>query len=126
MRILIVDDDALVRGALVRQLRAAGFDVVGCAADAGTAVEQAEKLRPDVVTMDVDLGRGASGLEATRVIAARLRTCVVVVTSQDVREAALEAGACGFVSKFDALERLVPGIVTAHRGCQDAHGHRVP
>ncbi|MFC3099841.1 response regulator transcription factor [Altererythrobacter lauratis] len=109
-RILIVDDHPLAREGLRAVLSAGGFDVV---ADVGTgeeAVELAERLVPDVVLMDVRLGAGIDGLEATRRITALgLPVRVLMLTLHDmpgyVREA-LVAGASGYVLKDTGIAEL--------------------
>jgi DNA-binding NarL/FixJ family response regulator len=87
IRVLIADDQALVRGGFHSIL--AGQDdieVVGEAEDGKEAVELAERLRPDVVLMDIRMP-GVDGIEATRRIGARgIVTRVLVLTTFDVDE----------------------------------------
>lgn len=103
VRILIVDDHQLAREGLKAVLGNAEFAVVGEAASGEEAVELARELAPDVVLMDVRLGPGIDGLEATRRIGALgLSTRIIMLTLHDmpayVREA-LSAGAAGYVLK---------------------------
>ncbi len=114
--LLIADDDAVTRSGL-RVLLAAqpGIAVVGEAADGVEAVEQARRLRPDVVLMDVRMPR-RNGIEATRHLLADAAAPpkVVVITTfenDDYVTAALSAGASGFVLK----RRPVPQIAEAVR-----------
>ena len=65
LRILIADDHPLYRDGLSAALTAAGFDVVGEAADGRQAVALSLELQPDVVIMDLDMP-GMGGIEATR------------------------------------------------------------
>ncbi|QJQ31289.1 response regulator transcription factor [Sphingomonas lacunae] len=109
-RILIVDDHPLAREGLKAVLTAAGLTIVGEVATGEEAVEQASALVPDVVLMDVRLGSGIDGLEATRRISALgLPTKVLMLTLHDmpgyVREA-LAAGAAGYVLKDTGIDEL--------------------
>ena len=122
-RVLLVDDQALIRRGLRLVLESEGdLEVVGEAEDGEAAIEAAAALRPDVVLMDVRMPR-MDGIEATRRICseAELAACsVLMLTTYDVDEyvfAALRAGACGFVLKHIAPEELVEAIrVTAAGG----------
>lgn len=113
-RILIVDDHALAREGLRAVLSAGGMDVVGDAADGESAIELARQLVPDVILMDVRLGPGIDGLEATRrIVALGLPTRIVMLTLHEmsgyVREA-LAAGAAGYVLKDTAIDDLRAAI----------------
>ncbi|MCZ8320568.1 MAG: response regulator [Novosphingobium sp.] len=119
-RILIVDDHALAREGLRAVLAAGGMDVVGDAADGEAALAMVQELMPDVVLMDVRLGTGIDGLEATRRIAALgLPTRIVMLTLHDmtgyVREA-LAAGAAGYVLKDTAIDDLRAAIMQVVAG----------
>ncbi|MEU0482822.1 response regulator transcription factor [Streptosporangium sp. NPDC006013] len=101
--VLLVDDQPLQRMGM--QMFLAGqddLDVVGEAVDGDDAIRQAERLRPDLVIMDVRMP-GTDGIDATRQIIAGLRgTRVLLLTTFDVDEyviAGLEAGASGFLTK---------------------------
>ncbi|AWW74326.1 DNA-binding response regulator [Erythrobacter sp. KY5] len=113
-RILIVDDHQLAREGLRAVLAADGLDVVGLACTGEEAVELAGSLVPDVVLMDVRLGDGIDGLEATRqVVALGLPIKVVMLTLHEmpgyVREA-LAAGAAGYVLKDTEIGDLRAAI----------------
>lgn len=113
-RILIVDDHQLAREGLKAVLSGSGVDVVGVAATGEEAVELATALVPDVVLMDVRLGPGIDGLEATRRITALgLPIKVLMLTLHEmpayVREA-LAAGAAGYVLKDTAIGDLRAAI----------------
>ncbi|GLZ77761.1 DNA-binding response regulator [Actinorhabdospora filicis] len=113
-RVLIVDDDPLVRGALTLMLSAAeGLEVVGEAGD-GTHVERAvAELSPDVVLMDIRMPR-LDGLAATERLRARPRAPeVLVLTTFDADEhvlRALRAGAAGFLLKDTPPARIVEAV----------------
>lgn len=109
-RIIIADDHALAREGLKAVLAGSEFEVVGDVATGEEAVALVQALAPDVVLMDVRLGAGIDGLEATRQIAAlNLPTRVLMLTLHDmpgyVREA-LSAGAAGYVLKDTAIDDL--------------------
>lgn len=110
IRILIVDDHQLAREGLKAVLADANFSVVGEAASGEEAVALVRRLAPDVVLMDVRLGPGIDGLEATRRIRALgLPTRVLMLSLHDmpayVREA-LAAGAAGYVLKDASIAEL--------------------
>jgi DNA-binding NarL/FixJ family response regulator len=120
VRILIVDDHALFAEALTIALM--GDDeiaVIGLARDGVEAIDLTERLRPDVVLMDVHMPV-LDGIAATRRIRARMpATRVVVLTSDDsstTRNAALEAGASSFVTKTCLAPELLDAVrdATAH------------
>lgn len=116
MRVLLVDDHALVRSAIRQALEAPDIDVVGEAASAEQAIEIATRLRPHLVLMDIDLP-GLSGIEAVRELAPRLPSTrfVMLTVSTDRRDLldAIRHGAAGYLTKDlsgDALLRSVRGI----------------
>ena len=109
-RIIIVDDHALAREGLKAVLAHAGLEIVGDVASGEEAVELVKKNVPDLVLMDVRLGAGIDGLEATRRITALgLPTRVLMLTLHDMPAYALEAlsaGAAGYVLKDTAIDDL--------------------
>jgi DNA-binding NarL/FixJ family response regulator len=118
--VLIADDQALVRGGFHSIL--AGQDdieVVGEAEDGQQAVEAVERLRPDVVLMDIRMP-GIDGIEATRRIAARgVPARVLVLTTFDVDDyvyEAMKAGASGFLLKTAPPRQLAEAVRTIAAG----------
>jgi len=114
LRILIVDDQALVRAGFRMILEAEpDFEVVGEAADGREAVDDVQRLRPDVVLMDVRMP-GVDGIAATRRLLDRNTAAkVLMLTTFDMDEyvyEALRAGASGFLLKDVPPEQLVAGI----------------
>lgn len=112
-RVLLADDQAMVRSGLRMILELADVDVVGEAADGAEAVALAETLRPDVVLMDVRMP-GTDGIEATRrIVAAELPCRVLILTTFDLDQHvydALTAGAAGFLLKDASAEQLVGAV----------------
>ena len=112
--VLIADDQALMRAGFRLILEAeADLDVVGEAADGLEAVAAAQRLRPDVVLMDVRMP-GLDGIEATRrLINSDCTAKVLMLTTFDMDEyvyESLRAGASGFLLKDVPPEQLVAGI----------------
>jgi CheY-like chemotaxis protein len=111
---LVVDDDADVRGLIVRVLRSRGNVVVGQAGSVAEALASAEALRPDVALVDIGLPDG-DGFSLTRQLRARPWPVRVVIFSSDADKAnvaaAERAGAVGFLPKDElsspALQRLI-------------------
>jgi DNA-binding NarL/FixJ family response regulator len=120
LSVLIVDDQALVRAGFRMILDAEeDIDVAGEAADGADAVAEAQRLKPDVILMDVRMPQ-VDGIEATRrVLAGGLDTKVVMLTTFDMDEYvydALRAGASGFLLKDVPPEQLVAGIRAVAQG----------
>jgi DNA-binding NarL/FixJ family response regulator len=119
-RVLIADDQALVRGGFRMILESRDdLDVVGEAADGAQAVALTAELDPDVVLMDVRMP-GVDGLEATRrIVTSGSPARVLVLTTYDVDDsvyAALRAGASGFLLKDVRPVELVEAVRVVARG----------
>ncbi|MEV6950432.1 response regulator transcription factor [Streptomyces sp. NPDC051183] len=112
-RVLIADDQELVRTGFRLILTARGIQVVGVAADGVEAVSEARRLRPDVVLLDIRMPR-MDGLEAARRILAESPDCrVIMLTTFDLDQyvyAALSAGASGFLLKDVTPEHLAAAV----------------
>ncbi|MFJ9829026.1 response regulator [Streptomyces sp. NPDC101160] len=119
VRILLCDDHAVVRAGLLALLGSApGIEVVGEAGSGEEAVALAAHLRPDVVLMDLQLGAGIDGVEATRRIAPT-GVHVLVLTTYDTDAditRAIEAGATGYLLKAERPEELFAAIHSAAQG----------
>ncbi len=114
IRVLIVDDQALVRSGFAMILGTeADLTVVGEAADGHEALELVERARPDVVLMDIEMPK-MNGLEATRAITAGSNVARVVILTTFDRDdyvfEALRAGAAGFLLKNAPPDRLVEAV----------------
>jgi NarL family two-component system response regulator LiaR len=120
IRVLVVDDEALVRDGLcaIAELED-GIDVVGEAADGHEAIRVVADIQPDVVLMDIQMP-GMDGVEATRLLTARSpRTSVVMLTSYHDDEhvfPAIRAGALSYVLKEVGPEELADAVRKAAAG----------
>ncbi len=120
IRVLLADDQALVRAGLVMIVESqSDLTVVGAVADGGTAIDAVAKMSPDVVLMDVRMP-GTDGIEATaRIMERPSPPRVLMLTTFDIDEhsfAALRAGASGFLLKSARAEEVVEAIRAVHRG----------
>jgi len=118
-RIVLVEDHALTRAGLRTALAAAGFDVVGEAADGSTGLEKIQELRPDVAVVDLGLP-GMDGIELTRRIRQSVgSTRVVILTMHDLDGevlAALAAGADAYCIKSNRTDDVVAAVRIAAEG----------
>jgi DNA-binding NarL/FixJ family response regulator len=119
-RVLIADDQALVRAGFRKLLESApDIDVVGEAADGREAVDQARRLRPALVLMDIRMPR-LDGIEATRRLTADAEGVRVLILTtfglDDYVYEALRAGASGFMLKDAPPEELLAAIEVVARG----------
>jgi DNA-binding NarL/FixJ family response regulator len=108
-RILLVDDHPLTREALSSLLAQHGFDVVGEAADGLAAIEEAERLQPELILLDLSMP-GLDGIQALPKLREAAPNCeVVVLTASGTEEnllAAIRGGAAGYLLKSEAPERI--------------------
>ena len=114
-RVVIAEDEALIRLDLAEMLREEGYQVVGEAGDGQEAVDLAESLRPDLVIMDVKMPR-RDGIDAAAEIAAKRIAPVVLLTAfsqRDLVEKARDAGAMAYLVKPFSISDLVPAIEVA-------------
>lgn len=113
IRVVIADDQAVVRAGLRTILEAQGIEVAGEAADGRTAIEAARRLKPEVVLMDIRMPV-LDGIEATRqLLAEPTPVRVLILTTYGIDEYvydALRAGASGFILKTEPPERLVDAV----------------
>ena len=115
IRVLVVDDQSMIRGGFAALLDAQeGIEVVGTAADGAGITETVRTTRPDVVLMDIRMPR-VGGLEATRAVLAMPGTPpkIIMLTTFDAEEyvfSALRAGASGFLLKDSTPEELVQAV----------------
>jgi two-component system, response regulator PdtaR len=114
-RVVIAEDEALIRLDLAEMLGEEGYDVVGQAGDGARAVELAEELRPDLVVLDVKMPK-LDGISAAQRIAEQRIAPVVILTAfsqRDLVERARDAGAMAYLVKPFTKDDLVPAIEMA-------------
>lgn len=119
MRVMLVEDHALVRSALRRTLGEAGIDVVADVATAEEALAVVAQYRPEVVLVDIDLP-GMTGVELVRELAPRLPDGhIVMLTASSRREdlvTAMRFGAAGYLTKDVSAEGLTRAILGIRDG----------
>lgn len=120
VRVLVVDDHALIRQGVIRaSVRKGGFEVIGEAADGRAAIEQARRLEPDVILMDIRMPH-MDGIETTKnIVAERPATRVIILTVHDDEQSvlrAIEAGASGYLLKTTGADELVEAVRRVHAG----------
>ncbi|MBF4767377.1 response regulator [Nocardioides agariphilus] len=114
-RVVIAEDEALIRMDLAEMLADEGYDVVGQAGDGQQAVELAELLRPDLVILDVKMPV-LDGIAAAERIAGQRIAPVVMLTAfsqRDLVERARDAGAMAYLVKPFSQSDLTPAIEMA-------------
>lgn len=114
-RVVIAEDEALIRLDLAEMLGEEGYDVVGQAGDGERAIELAEELRPDLVVLDVKMPK-LDGISAAQRIAEKRIAPVVILTAfsqRDLVERARDAGAMAYLVKPFNKNDLVPAIEMA-------------
>jgi two-component system chemotaxis response regulator CheY len=124
-RVLVVDDDTLMRELLKALLRDEGFTVAGEAKDGLSALALVDRVRPDLVCLDVNMP-GMSGIDVLKAIKARCESCRIVMISGDasmatVREA-VGYGAVGFIVKPFKAGRVGASLRAAMKAPADAFG----
>ena len=115
LRILVVDDEAILRLDLSEMLTERGHDVVGEADNGADAVRLARELHPDLVLMDVKMP-GMSGLEAAKLIGGEQLAPVLLLTAysqRDVVEQAADSGVMAYLVKPIREEELTPALEVA-------------
>ena len=115
VRVVLAEDEAIIRLDLKETLEDEGYDVVGDTGRGDHAVQLVGELNPDVVILDVKMP-GLDGIEAARRIAASHDTAVVILTAFSQRELidrAIEAGALAYLVKPFSRSELVPALEIA-------------
>jgi AmiR/NasT family two-component response regulator len=114
-RVIIADDESIIRMDLREMLTNLGYLVVGEAGDGRNAVNQARELEPDVVILDIKMP-GMDGIEAARILTEEKIAPVVLLTAysqRDLVERAKEAGVVGYITKPMRESDLTPAIEVA-------------
>ncbi|MDY5147321.1 response regulator [Actinotignum sanguinis] len=115
IRVLVVEDETLIRLDIVETLEDAGYEVVGEAGDGESAIELAGELEPDLVVMDVKMP-GMDGITAADRILEEHRVAIVMLTAysqRDLVERARDAGAMAYVVKPSTPADLIPAVEIA-------------
>ncbi|WP_203231288.1 ANTAR domain-containing response regulator [Nocardioides caldifontis] len=114
-RVVIAEDEALIRMDLAEMLAEEGYDVVGQAADGEAAVELAEQHRPDLVVLDVKMPKLDGIAAAERIAAGRIAPVVILTafSQRELVERARDAGAMAYLVKPFTKEDLVPAVEMA-------------
>jgi response regulator NasT len=115
LRVVVAEDEALIRLDLVEMLTEAGYEVVGQAGDGEAAILITEKEKPDLVVMDVKMPK-LDGISAAERIANQRIAPVVILTAfsqRDLVERARDAGAMAYLTKPFTIEDLMPAIELA-------------
>jgi two-component system, NarL family, response regulator NreC len=119
VKVVLADDQRILRDGLRAVLTAAGVQVVGEAGDGDAAVAEAERSQPDVVVIDIALPK-LNGIEATRRLKAKMPATQVVALSMNSDRsyvmAMLEAGATGYLLKDAAAAELLTALGAVSRG----------
>ena len=114
-RVLVAEDESLIRLDLAEMLAEEGYQVVGEAGDGATAVRLAEELRPDLVVMDVKMPVLDGISAAERIVSQRIAPVLILTafSQRELVERAREAGAMAYLVKPFAKTDLVPAIEMA-------------
>lgn len=119
LRVMLVDDHALVRAAVRQAITAPDVELVAETATAEEALETAPRIRPDVLLVDIDLP-GMDGVDLVRELAPRLpRTRIVMLTVSSADHHLVDAmryGAAGYLTKDLAPDALLRAVRSAHAG----------
>ena len=115
LRVLVAEDEALIRMDLVEMLEEDGYSVVGQAGDGQTAVRLATDLRPDLVVLDVKMPVLDGLSAAEQIVAARIAPVMILTafSQRDLVERAREAGVMAYLVKPFQRKDLVPAIEMA-------------
>jgi signal transduction histidine kinase len=115
IRILVVDDEHVLRILIRYLLEEEGFEIVGEAENGQQAVEMALECKPDVVIMDVMMPI-MDGIDATRIITQKAPSIrIIIITAKtDMLEISIKAGACAFMAKPFDIEDLLTTINRVH------------
>ena len=115
LRVVVAEDEALIRLDLVEMLNESGYEVIGQAGDGLKAIELTENMNPDLVIMDIKMPK-LDGISAAEKIASNRLCPVVILTAfsqKDLVEKARDAGAMAYLTKPFSMDELMPAIELA-------------
>ncbi len=119
MRVLLADDHPLFLDGLKNLLTARGIQVLGTANSGSQALEQARKLHPDVILMDIQMP-GCDGLMTTRLIKAEMPEIKIVILTMSSNDddlfEAIKSGACGYLLKTQDTAEFLTQLLEMERG----------
>ncbi|MCM3402611.1 ANTAR domain-containing response regulator [Cytobacillus oceanisediminis] len=125
-RIMVVEDESIVRMDLSLMLQDAGHDVVAEAGDGERAVELALSLKPDLILMDIKMPN-LNGLKASEIISNKINTPILILTAYSQREyidKAKQANILGYLVKPVNEASLIPAVEIALRQAENANAFR--
>jgi response regulator NasT len=115
VRVVVAEDEAIIRLDLKETLEAEGYDVVGDCGRGDVAIDLVRRLKPDVVILDIKMP-GLDGIETCRQISRERDAAVVILTAfsqRDLIELARDAGALAYLVKPFSRRELVPAVEIA-------------
>ncbi|WP_210366978.1 response regulator [Bacillus sp. REN3] len=125
-RIMVVEDESIVRLDVSLMLEDAGYNVVAQAGDGEKAVEKAFELEPDLIIMDIKMPK-LNGLKASEIISNRTNTPILLLTAYSQKEfvaKAKEANILGYLVKPVTEASLIPAVEIAMKQAENANAFR--
>ncbi|HLQ73111.1 MAG TPA: response regulator [Bacillota bacterium] len=114
-KILVIEDEPLVRLDIIEILESENYDVVGQGGDGEKAIELTDSLRPDLIIMDIKMPK-LNGLKASEIICRRFHTPILLLTAYSQKEfidKAKQINVLGYVVKPFSKSRLIPAVEIA-------------
>jgi two-component system NarL family response regulator len=119
VKVLLVDDNRLMLEGLQNLLAAHHIDVVGITGDGAASVDLAQRLKPDVILMDIRMP-GCDGLAATRLIKKQMPDAKIIMLTTSIEDKdlfeAIKSGACGYLLKSMDSDQLVEALEQTRQG----------
>ncbi|PLS17300.1 response regulator [Bacillus sp. M6-12] len=125
-RLMVVEDESIVRLDIVMMLKDAGYDVVAEAGDGEKAVELAYTLKPDLVIMDIKMPK-LNGLKASEIISNKFHIPILLVTAysqRDYIDKAKQANILGYLVKPISEASLIPAVEIALKQAENASAYK--
>lgn len=125
-RIIVVEDESIVRLDVAMMLEDAGYEVIAQAGDGEKAVELAFSLKPDLIIMDIKMPK-LNGLKASEIISKKMNTPILILTAYSQREyidKAKQANIMGYLVKPITEANLIPAVEIALRQAENAQLYR--